>query len=49
VLNVVTNFFATDITRRLEDVLAGTELQVVREEKSVFGGVFRVVIAARAT
>jgi len=41
-LNVVTNFFATDITRRLEDVLAGTEMRVVREEKSVFGGVFRV-------
>lgn len=46
-LNVATNFFATDITRRLEDVLAGTELQIVREEKSVFGGLFRVACGVR--
>ena len=46
-LNVVTNFVATDITRRLEDVLAGTELRIVREEPSVFGGVFRVVVGVR--
>jgi len=46
-LNVVTNFFATDITRRLEDVLAGTELQVVWKEKSVFGGLFRVACGVR--
>ena len=45
VLNVVTNFVATDITRRLEDILGGTELRVVRDEPSVFGGLFRVVIA----
>ena len=43
--NVVTNFIATDITRSLEDVLAGSGLRVVREEPSVFGGVFRVAIA----
>ena len=43
-LNVVTNFVATDITRSLNDILAGTELRIVREEPSVFGGVFRVVV-----
>jgi ubiquinone/menaquinone biosynthesis C-methylase UbiE len=48
VLNVITNFVATDITRRLEDILAGTELQVVRDEPSVFGGVFRVVLGGHA-
>ncbi len=47
VLNVVTNFFATDITRNLDDILGGTELRVVREEPSVFGGLFRVVLAER--
>jgi phosphatidylethanolamine/phosphatidyl-N-methylethanolamine N-methyltransferase len=46
-LNVITNFVATDITRRLEDILAGTALRVVREEPSVFGGVFRVVLGVR--
>lgn len=44
-LNVVTNVVATDITRSLPDVLAGSGLEVVREEPSVFGGVFRVAIA----
>jgi phosphatidylethanolamine/phosphatidyl-N-methylethanolamine N-methyltransferase len=44
VVNVVTNFVATDITRRLDDILAGTELRAVCEEPSVFGGVFRVVL-----
>lgn len=46
-LNVVTNFVATDITRSLDDILAGTELKVVREEPSVFGGVFRVATAVK--
>ena len=44
VLNVVTNFFATDITRSLDDILAATDLRVVREERSAFGGFFRVAI-----
>lgn len=43
--NVLTNVFATEINRRLGDILAGTRLQVVRNEASVFGGAFRVVIA----
>lgn len=45
--NVLTNFLATDITRNLGDVLAGTELRIVREEPSAFGGLFRVAIATR--
>ena len=44
-LNVVTNLVATDITRSLDDILAATSLRVVREERSVFDGVFRVAIA----
>ncbi|HEX6095960.1 MAG TPA: methyltransferase domain-containing protein [Thermoanaerobaculia bacterium] len=48
VLNVVTNLVATDITRRLEDILGGTELRVTREERSVFGGLFRVVLVSRS-
>lgn len=43
-LNVITNFVATDITRSLDDILSVTDLRVVREEPSVFGGVFRVAI-----
>ena len=46
-LNVVTNFVATDITRSLDDILAGTGLRVVRNEAGAFGGVFRVVIAVK--
>lgn len=46
--NVVTNAVATDITRSLADVLAGSGFEVVREEPSVFGGVFRVATLGRA-
>ncbi len=42
-LNLLTNVVATDITRRLGDVLAGTELEVVHDE----GRLFRVVQAVR--
>lgn len=46
--NVLTNAVATDITRSLADVLDGSGLEVVREEPSVFGGVFRVATLSRA-
>ena len=44
--NLLTNLLATDINRRLGDLLAGTGLGVVREEGGGFGGVFRVVTAS---
>lgn len=46
-MNVIANFVATDITRSLEEILAGTELRTVREEASVFGGVFRVALLVK--
>ncbi|HEY0142120.1 MAG TPA: methyltransferase domain-containing protein [Thermoanaerobaculia bacterium] len=42
--NVLTNLVATDVTRRLDDILNGTGLSIVRDEPSIFGGVFRVVV-----
>lgn len=45
IVNVLTNIFATEINRRLGDILSGTPLKVVTNEGSVFGGAFRVVIA----
>ena len=45
--NVLTTAVATDITRSLADVLEGSGLEVVREEPSVFGGVFRVATLRR--
>lgn len=45
--NLVTNLVATDITRRLGDLLRDTPLRIVREEDSLFGGTFRVVIAEK--
>lgn len=44
-VNVLTNLVATDVTRRLEDVLRETRLVVVRDEPAMLGGVFRAVIA----
>lgn len=46
--NVVTNLVATDITRRLGDVLEGSGLEVVHDEPAAFGGVFRVAIARKS-
>ncbi|HVE71032.1 MAG TPA: methyltransferase domain-containing protein [Thermoanaerobaculia bacterium] len=43
-LNSITNLVATDITRSLDGVLDGSGFTVLREEPSVFGGVFRVAI-----
>lgn len=45
VANVVTNFVATDINRRLGEILDGTGLEVVRAEGVGFGGLFKVAIA----
>ncbi|HEX8255433.1 MAG TPA: methyltransferase domain-containing protein [Thermoanaerobaculia bacterium] len=47
IVNVLTNLFATEINRRLGEILGGTKLQVVTNEASVFGGAFRVVIATK--
>ena len=44
-VNVLTNLVATDVTRRLDDLLRGTRLVIRRDEPSIFGGVFRVAIA----
>ena len=46
-LNVVTNVFATDINRKLGEILAGTGLEVTHDEPSAFGGVFRVVLVRK--
>lgn len=48
VLNAIANVVATDINRRLADVLAGSGLRVTRDEPSVFGGVFRVAIVEKS-
>lgn len=45
--NVVTRIVATDINRRLAPLVEGTTLRVVRDEPSVFGGMFRVVLAVK--
>ena len=40
--------FVGQAGKLLDDILAATDLRVVHEEPSVFGGVFRVAIAERA-
>lgn len=43
--NVLTNAVATDINRQLAPLLAAAGLRVVHSEASLFGGLFRVVVA----
>ncbi|HEX2120364.1 MAG TPA: methyltransferase domain-containing protein [Thermoanaerobaculia bacterium] len=47
IANVVTRFFATEINRRIGEIVAGTGLEVVRDEPSIFGGMFRVLLLHR--
>jgi ubiquinone/menaquinone biosynthesis C-methylase UbiE len=46
-VNAIARVLATDINRRLGDILAVTDLRVVLDEPSVFGGIFRVVLCER--
>jgi phosphatidylethanolamine/phosphatidyl-N-methylethanolamine N-methyltransferase len=45
--NVLTNALATDITRSLRDIVSRTELEIVQDEPSAFGGLFRVALLRR--
>lgn len=47
ILNLAANVVATNINRRLGDLLSGSGLTLISDEPSVFGGVFRVAIAGR--
>lgn len=47
IANGVTRVVATEINRRIGDILAGTGLEIVRDEPSVFGGTFRVLLLHR--
>ncbi len=47
IANGVTRFFATEINRRIGEILGGTGLEIVRDELSIFGGMFRVLLLHR--
>ena len=47
-LGAIANVVATNINRRLGDLLAGTGLRVVREEGGGMGGIFRAAIVKLA-
>ncbi|MBU0494213.1 MAG: methyltransferase domain-containing protein [Chloroflexi bacterium] len=42
-INLVTMFFGTDITRRLGDIVAGSPCRIVHDEPSLLRGTYRVV------
>lgn len=45
--NAIARVVATELNRRLAPLLADTGLRVVRDESSIFGGMFRVVVCTR--
>ncbi len=45
--NVAARMLATDLNRRLGDILAPTSLHLTTEEPSIFGGLFRVGVAVK--
>lgn len=47
VLNGVTRFFGTDISRRLRDLITGQQCEIVHDEASLLGGQYRVVLLTR--
>lgn len=46
-LNVLTSFFGTDINRRLGDMMVGLDCTVEREEPSLFGGAYKIVLVRK--
>jgi phosphatidylethanolamine/phosphatidyl-N-methylethanolamine N-methyltransferase len=46
-LNVPSRFFFTDITRRLEELIAGSPFRIARQEPSIFAGQFRIALLER--
>jgi phosphatidylethanolamine/phosphatidyl-N-methylethanolamine N-methyltransferase len=46
-LNIPSRFFFTDLTRRLEDLVAASSFTVVYEEPSLLGGQFRIALLRR--
>lgn len=49
ILNLVTRMLFSDINRRLEPLLAGTDLIVERDEPESFGGAYRSVLLSKPT
>lgn len=45
--NLVTNFFFSDVTRRLGPMMAGTSLSVVHREPAGFGGRFEIALLVK--
>jgi ubiquinone/menaquinone biosynthesis C-methylase UbiE len=43
-INLFSTIFGTDINRRMGDLLAGNDWQVVLEEASIFKGAYRVIL-----
>lgn len=46
-LNVITNLFATEINRKIGEILEGSNLTIAHEEPSIFGGMFRVIVVEK--
>lgn len=43
-INIITRALFTDINRRITDIIPGTELEIIHEEKADFGGTFKIII-----
>lgn len=43
-LNLVTMLFGTDITRRLGDIVAGSQCRITHDEPSLLRGAYRVIV-----
>ena len=44
VLNSITSFFGTDITRRFGDLVEGSSCTKIHDEPSILGGAYRVIL-----
>jgi ubiquinone/menaquinone biosynthesis C-methylase UbiE len=45
--NAVTMLLGTDINRRLSDITSGLSCEIVRDEPSILGGMYRVILLRR--
>jgi ubiquinone/menaquinone biosynthesis C-methylase UbiE len=49
VLNTFSTVLGTDINRRLSDIVTGSLLAIVRDEPSIMGGMYRVILLTKGT
>jgi phosphatidylethanolamine/phosphatidyl-N-methylethanolamine N-methyltransferase len=45
--NIFSTLIGTDVTRRLSDLVAGTNIRILRDEPALLGGMYRIILVEK--